>query len=111
MCRRVLISPRIKEKYPESLNNSQKIVSEKGTYPPGTRISLEQCQVTIKEYLAEGGFSHVYLVFIQPSQDIAVLKRIAAPDSAGVHILKLEIEHHVSLVVLSRRVRYLNFFP
>jgi hypothetical protein len=111
MCHRVLISPIIKEIFPKSLNCYRKIVCEKGTYPPGTRISLEQCQVTIKEYLAEGGFSHVYLVFIQPTQDIAVLKRVAAPDSAGVNILKLEIEHHVSLVVLSRRVRYLNFFP
>jgi AP2-associated kinase len=45
--------------------------------------------------LAEGGFSHVYLVFIQPNQDIAVLKRVAAPDLSGVDVLKMEIENHV----------------
>ena len=34
----------------------------KGTLAPGTRVKVGNITVTVKRYLSEGGFAHVYLV-------------------------------------------------
>ncbi|KAJ1026959.1 hypothetical protein NDA16_002252 [Ustilago loliicola] len=90
----------------------------KGTLAPGTRVKVGNITVTIKRYLSEGGFAHVYLVTTsQPipmpssvtgaigvsmaasataerGETVHVLKRMAVPDKAALADVRREVEVH-----------------
>ena len=94
----------------------------KGTLAPGTRVQVGSITVTVKRYLSEGGFAHVYLVTSpQPipmptsvggavaasmargaaaasrGETTHVLKRMAVPDKEALSDVRREVEVHVSL--------------
>lgn len=90
----------------------------KGTLAPGTRVKVGNITVTVKRYLSEGGFAHVYLVTTsQPipmpssvtgavsasmassataerGETVHVLKRMAVPDKAALADVRREVEVH-----------------
>lgn len=90
----------------------------KGTLAPGTRVKVGSITVTVKRYLSEGGFAHVYLVTTsQPipmpssvtgavsasmagsataerGETVHVLKRMAVPDKAALADVRREVEVH-----------------
>ncbi len=95
----------------------------KGTLPPGTKVAVGNVTVTVKRYLSEGGFAHVYLVTSdQPipipiassgsvsasvslpgsqarrtrPETLHVLKRMAVPDKDALATVRSEVEAHVS---------------
>lgn len=62
---------------------------------PGTRIKVGQYSTKIVKYLSEGGFSHVYIARLDipvRGSDIAVLKRIVAPDKTALAAIRTEVE-------------------
>lgn len=62
----------------------------------GSKFVIGKYNVTIEKYIAEGGFSHVYLVQTNSKTDgspiTAVLKRMYAPDENALRFVKTEIE-------------------
>ncbi|KDN50812.1 hypothetical protein K437DRAFT_59823 [Tilletiaria anomala UBC 951] len=91
----------------------------KGTLPPGTKVAVGNITVTVKRYLSEGGFAHVYLVTSsQPipiplssagsvgastsglasratrPETVHVLKRMAVPDKDALATVRSEVEAH-----------------
>ncbi|EPQ29681.1 uncharacterized protein PFL1_02901 [Pseudozyma flocculosa PF-1] len=90
----------------------------KGTLAPGTRVKVGGITVTVKRYLSEGGFAHVYLVTTaQPipmpssvtgsvgasaskhaagtrGETTHVLKRMAVPDKEALADVRREVEVH-----------------
>ncbi|SPC65836.1 related to ARK1 - Actin Regulating Kinase [Ustilago sp. UG-2017b] len=90
----------------------------KGTLAPGTKVKVGNITVTVKRYLSEGGFAHVYLVTTsQPipmpssvtgaigasmaasatagrGETVHVLKRMAVPDKAALADVRREVEVH-----------------
>uniref|UniRef100_V5GH73 non-specific serine/threonine protein kinase n=2 Tax=Kalmanozyma brasiliensis (strain GHG001) TaxID=1365824 RepID=V5GH73_KALBG len=90
----------------------------KGTLAPGTKVMVGNITVTVKRYLSEGGFAHVYLVTTsQPipmpssvtgtvgasmansataerGETVHVLKRMAVPDKAALADVRREVEVH-----------------
>ena len=62
---------------------------------PGTKIKVGQYSTKIVRYLSEGGFSHVYIAHLDipvKGSDIAVLKRIVAPDKTALAAIRTEVE-------------------
>ncbi|ORY82148.1 kinase-like domain-containing protein [Protomyces lactucae-debilis] len=62
---------------------------------PGTRIKVGQYSTKVVRYLSEGGFSHVYIAKLDipiKGSDVAVLKRIIAPDKAALSAIRTEVE-------------------
>ncbi|KAN0059742.1 Ark- serine/threonine protein kinase [Thecaphora frezii] len=90
----------------------------KGTLAPGTKVKVGNFTVTVKRYLSEGGFAHVYLVTTsQPipmpssvtgsmgasasgktqttrGETTHVLKRMAVPDKEALADVRREVEVH-----------------
>ncbi|UTT91886.1 hypothetical protein NDA17_006147 [Ustilago hordei] len=90
----------------------------KGTLAPGTKVKVGNITVTVKRYLSEGGFAHVYLVTtLQPipmpssvtgaidasmaasatagrGETVHVLKRMAVPDKTALADVRREVEVH-----------------
>lgn len=66
-----------------------------GTYPPGTKITVGAHKVSIKSYISEGGFAHVYTVYVNPplpnGETIACLKRVRVPDKIQLNLLRAEV--------------------
>lgn len=62
---------------------------------PGTPIKVGSYSTKIIRYLSEGGFSHVYTAKLDipvKGSDVAVLKRIVAPDKAALAAIRTEVE-------------------
>ncbi|KAE8224020.1 hypothetical protein CF319_g3032 [Tilletia indica] len=77
-----------------------------GTLAPGTLVRVGAYTCTIKRYLSQGGFAHVYLVTVpQPipmpppakATNLLVLKRMAVPDKEALVIVRNEVETHKQL--------------
>ncbi|KAK0520705.1 Ark- serine/threonine protein kinase [Tilletia horrida] len=77
-----------------------------GTLAPGTLVRVGAYTCTIKRYLSQGGFAHVYLVSVpspipMPSPakptTLLVLKRMAVPDKEALVIVRNEVETHKQL--------------
>ncbi|KAL5116859.1 Ark- serine/threonine protein kinase [Pleosporales sp. CAS-2024a] len=83
-----------------------------GTFAPGTRVQVGSHRVTIERYLSEGGFAHVYLVTVpRPdarAPDIAVLKRVAAPDKDALANMRTEVETMKKLQGHRKIVTYMD---
>jgi AP2-associated kinase len=57
--------------------------------------------VTIKKYISEGGFAHVYTCDISPDfrgSSVACLKRVAVPDKPSLNLLRCEVDAMVSSI-------------
>ncbi|KDE07373.1 NAK protein kinase [Microbotryum lychnidis-dioicae p1A1 Lamole] len=71
-----------------------------GTLPPGTIVRVGEYEVKVDRFLSEGGFAHVYLATsaspIPAGSSNAttkhVLKRMAVPDTKGVHEVGKEVQ-------------------
>ncbi|KAL1922393.1 uncharacterized protein VTP21DRAFT_9932 [Calcarisporiella thermophila] len=63
-----------------------------GNLTIGTQLRIGKYRVSISRYLAEGGFAHVYHVYLEDgSMREAVLKRIAVGDAEGLANVEKEI--------------------
>jgi AP2-associated kinase len=72
-----------------------------GAYPPGTQLTVGSHAVTIKKYISEGGFAHVYTCDISPDfrgSSVACLKRVAVPDKPSLNLLRCEVDAMVSSI-------------
>ncbi|ANB11229.1 serine/threonine protein kinase ARK1 [Sugiyamaella lignohabitans] len=82
-----------------------------GAYPPGTQLTVGSHAVTIKSYISEGGFAHVYVVKISPSTlegEIACLKRVVVPDKIHLNLLRAEVDAMKRLKGHPNIVRYID---
>jgi AP2-associated kinase len=82
-----------------------------GAFPPGTKLTVGSHSVTIKSYISEGGFAHVYVVFISPGSqegDIACLKRVVVPDKIHLNLLRAEVDAMKRLKGHPNIVRYID---
>ncbi|KAL9935162.1 hypothetical protein V8E36_006238 [Tilletia maclaganii] len=77
-----------------------------GTLAPGTLVRVGAYTCTIKRYLSQGGFAHVYLVSVPspipmppPAKPttLLVLKRMAVPDKDALVVVRNEVETHKQL--------------
>ncbi|KAI7861539.1 kinase-like domain-containing protein [Spinellus fusiger] len=62
-----------------------------GAMPIGTRLQVGHYQVVIHNFIAEGGFAHVYLARIEGKTGFVVLKRVAVPDMEALKTVEKEI--------------------
>ncbi|CAO3624009.1 unnamed protein product [Cunninghamella echinulata] len=62
-----------------------------GAMPNGTRLQVGKYQVIIHNFIAEGGFAHVYLSRIEGKSGYVVLKRVAVPDAERLKTVEKEI--------------------
>lgn len=62
--------------------------------PKGTRLTVGKHRIVVLEYLAEGGFAHIYKVGIDPVEleNVGCLKRVIIPDKFGLDQLRREVE-------------------
>ncbi|KAK0551341.1 Ark- serine/threonine protein kinase [Tilletia horrida] len=77
-----------------------------GTLGPGTLVRVGAYTCTIKRYLSQGGFAHVYLASVaqpipmpppaKPTTSL-VLKRMAVPDKEALIVVRNEVEIHKQL--------------
>ncbi|GMF60326.1 unnamed protein product [[Candida] boidinii] len=77
--------------------------------PPDTLLTVGRHQVKIVKYLSEGGFAHIYIVKINPSEnnsDIACLKRVIVPNKEGLNQLRAEVEVMQRLATCDQVVKY-----
>ncbi|OUM55410.1 hypothetical protein BVG19_g4941 [[Candida] boidinii] len=77
--------------------------------PPDTLLTVGRHQVEIVKYLSEGGFAHIYIVKINPSEnnsDIACLKRVIVPNKEGLNQLRAEVEVMQRLATCDQVVKY-----
>ncbi|KAH3993811.1 hypothetical protein HBI56_187610 [Parastagonospora nodorum] len=83
-----------------------------GTFAPGTKVQVGGHRVTIERYLSEGGFAHVYLVRVPRADgrnsDVAVLKRVAAPDKDALGNMRTEVETMKKLKGHHKIVTYMD---
>lgn len=66
-----------------------------GTFIPGTKVQVGNHRVVVEKYLSEGGFAHVYVVRLPRTVDgenLAVLKRVAVPDTDHLASMRTEVE-------------------
>ncbi|ORZ11241.1 kinase-like domain-containing protein [Absidia repens] len=66
--------------------------SPSGAMPSGTRLQVGKYQAIIHNFIAEGGFAHVYLARIEGKSGYVVLKRVAVPDAERLKMVEKEIE-------------------
>lgn len=69
---------------------------------PGTPIKVGSYSTKIIRYLSEGGFSHVYIARLDipvRGSDVAVLKRIVAPDKVALSAIRTEVDTMVCLTI------------
>ncbi|KAL0087296.1 kinase-like domain-containing protein [Phycomyces blakesleeanus] len=62
-----------------------------GAMPMGTHLQVGRYQVVIHNFIAEGGFAHVYLARIEGKTGFVVLKRVAVPDTEALKTVEKEI--------------------
>ncbi|CAO3645729.1 unnamed protein product [Cunninghamella blakesleeana] len=74
--------------------------------PNGTRLQVGKYQVIIHNFIAEGGFAHVYLARIEGKSGYVVLKRVAVPDAERLKTVEKEIAFMRSLGDHKYIVRY-----
>ncbi|GME93294.1 unnamed protein product [[Candida] boidinii] len=77
--------------------------------PPDTLLTVGRHQVKIVKYLSEGGYAHIYIVKINPSEnnsDIACLKRVIVPNKEGLNQLRAEVEVMQRLATCDQVVKY-----
>ncbi|KAH7082217.1 hypothetical protein FB567DRAFT_500038 [Paraphoma chrysanthemicola] len=83
-----------------------------GTFAPGTKVQVGGHRVTIERYLSEGGFAHVYLVRVPKADgrppEVAVLKRVAAPDKDALANMRTEVETMKKLKGHQKIVTYMD---
>lgn len=78
---------------------------------PGTPIKVGSYSTKIIRYLSEGGFSHVYIARLDipvRGSDVAVLKRIVAPDKVALSAIRTEVDTMVCLTI-ANSFHYLIF--
>ncbi|WBW74678.1 Ark1/Prk1 family protein kinase Ppk38 [Schizosaccharomyces osmophilus] len=81
-----------------------------GLLPSGYNFQVEKFDVTIVRYIAEGGFSHVYLVKVRAPGEAtreAVLKRIFATDALA---LKAVYEEVNTMKLVSNHKRCVSYY-
>ncbi|GAB7358041.1 hypothetical protein MBLNU230_g0204t2 [Neophaeotheca triangularis] len=82
-----------------------------GTFLPGTKVQVGSHRVVIEKYLSEGGFAHVYVARV-PREDnkheIAVLKRVVAPDKDHLANMRTEVETMKKLKGHNKIVKYMD---
>lgn len=82
-----------------------------GAFPPGTKLTVGSHAVVIKSYISEGGFAHVYVVYISPASqegEIACLKRVVVPDKIHLNLLRAEVDAMKRLKGHPNIVRYID---
>ncbi|AOW05812.1 kinase-like domain-containing protein [Yarrowia lipolytica] len=82
-----------------------------GAYPPGTQLTVGSHAVTIKKYISEGGFAHVYTCDISPDfrgSSVACLKRVAVPDKPSLNLLRCEVDAMKRLAGNEYIVQYID---
>ncbi|KAG5365526.1 Actin-regulating kinase PRK1 [Yarrowia sp. C11] len=82
-----------------------------GAYPPGTQLTVGSHAVTIKKYISEGGFAHVYTCDISPEfrgSSVACLKRVAVPDKPSLNLLRCEVDAMKRLAGNEYIVQYID---
>ncbi|KAI9316907.1 kinase-like domain-containing protein [Dichotomocladium elegans] len=62
-----------------------------GAMPSGSRVQVQKYQVIIHNFIAEGGFAHVYLARIEGKSGYVVLKRVVVPDNERLRTIEKEI--------------------
>ncbi|KAI8051709.1 kinase-like domain-containing protein [Thamnidium elegans] len=62
-----------------------------GAMPAGTRLQVGKYQVIVHNFIAEGGFAHVYIARIEGKSGYVVLKRVAVPDGERLKMVEKEI--------------------
>ncbi|KAI9255276.1 kinase-like domain-containing protein [Phascolomyces articulosus] len=62
-----------------------------GAMQNGTRVQVQKYQVIVHNFIAEGGFAHVYLARIEGKSGYVVLKRVAVPDNERLKTVEKEI--------------------
>ncbi|CDS11514.1 hypothetical protein LRAMOSA03777 [Lichtheimia ramosa] len=62
-----------------------------GAMPSGSRVQVQKYQVIIHNFLAEGGYAHVYIARIEGKSGYVVLKRVAVPDNERLRTIEKEI--------------------
>ncbi|KAI8368181.1 kinase-like domain-containing protein [Radiomyces spectabilis] len=77
-----------------------------GVMPNGSRIQVGRYQVITHNFIAEGGFAHVYLARIEGKQGYVVLKRVAVPDTERLKTVEKEIAFMRRLGEHKNIVRY-----
>ncbi|KAI9475386.1 MAG: kinase-like domain-containing protein [Benjaminiella poitrasii] len=77
-----------------------------GAMPPGTRIQVGKYQVIIHNFIAEGGFAHVYIARIEGKTGYVVLKRVVVPDGERLKMVEKEIAFMTKLRDHKNIVKY-----
>ncbi|KAG0168297.1 hypothetical protein DFQ28_004981 [Apophysomyces sp. BC1034] len=77
-----------------------------GAMSSGTRLQVGRYQVVIHNFIAEGGFAHVYLARIEGKTGFVVLKRVAVPDPERLKTVEKEIDFMRRLGEHKNIVRY-----
>ncbi|KAL1931246.1 hypothetical protein VTP01DRAFT_10383 [Rhizomucor pusillus] len=62
-----------------------------GALPIGSQVQVQKYKVIIHNFIAEGGFAHVYLARIEGKSGFVVLKRVAVPDTERLKTVEKEI--------------------
>lgn len=82
-----------------------------GALPPGTQLTVGSHKAVVKSYISEGGFAHVYVVEITPSDlegNVACLKRVMVPDKVHLNLLRAEVEAMQRVKGHPNIVRYID---
>ncbi|CAO3699790.1 unnamed protein product [Rhizopus microsporus] len=77
-----------------------------GAMPAGTKLQVGKYTVIIHNFIAEGGFAHVYLARIEGKTGYVVLKRVVVPDQERLKTVEKEIEFMRRLGDHKNIVRY-----
>ncbi|ORY97185.1 kinase-like domain-containing protein [Syncephalastrum racemosum] len=62
-----------------------------GAMPNGSHVQVQKYTVITHNFIAEGGFAHVYLARIEGKSGYVVLKRVAVPDTERLQTVEKEI--------------------
>jgi AP2-associated kinase len=74
-------------------------------------LTVGSHKAVIKKYISEGGFAHVYMVEITPTENnssIACLKRVAVPDKPSLNNLRAEVDSMKRLAGYRHIVSYID---
>lgn len=79
----------------------------RGPYYPGQKIYINNFEITIEQFIAEGGFAHVYTCLFNDTR--LCLKRVSCGDAVTLKDLIKEAETHKFLSGHPSIVKFIDY--
>ncbi|KNE64050.1 NAK/BIKE protein kinase [Allomyces macrogynus ATCC 38327] len=75
---------------------------------PGTVLQVGEQRVVVDRFLAEGGLAHVYLVRLESTNEIVVLKTVSTSTSEGMRCMQNEVQYMKMFTGHKNIVRFID---